>query len=104
MATLPKSSPQSQAKLPAESPLFITKPAATKEPEQLVFNNLNYTLMLASIGIIFLGYIIMCMETATYGFGFLGLTLGPIISLLGFILAVVSILYRKTNGTTPESN
>ena len=84
------------APLPGKAAAPQVAAASTpKQAEELVFGPLNYTLMLAAIGTIFLGYIIMTMEKATYGFGFLGLTLGPIFCLAGFILAAVSILFRK---------
>jgi hypothetical protein len=71
-----------------------------KEQNLLVFEKINYQLMLAGIGIIILGFIIMMMETGEYGIGFLGLTLGPIIVVLGFALEFAAILYKpkKENG------
>jgi len=74
----------------------------TNENEnKLVFDKINYQLMLAGIGVIALGFIIMMMETGEYGIGFLGLTLAPIVIVLGFILEFVAILYtpKKKDGT-----
>ena len=52
------------------------------------FNNSNYKLMGIGVAIIFIGFFIMTLDTEDYGYGFLGLTLGPIIVLFGFIFLV----------------
>ncbi|WP_373520360.1 DUF3098 domain-containing protein [Aquiflexum sp.] len=59
------------------------------------FTRKNYILMLIGIGIIALGFIIIGMDSAPHGFGFLGLTLGPIITLAGFIFEFYAIFYRS---------
>ena len=51
--------------------------------------------MLIGIGIIALGFIIIGMDSEPHGFGFLGLTLGPIITLSGFIFQFYAIFYRS---------
>ena len=50
--------------------------------------------MLAGIGIILLGFVIVSMESNEYGFGVLGLTVGPIIIFLGFMVQFIAILYK----------
>ncbi len=50
--------------------------------------------MIVGVIIIALGFTIMAMETEPYGFGFLGLTLGPIVIILGFITQFIAILYK----------
>jgi hypothetical protein len=65
-----------------------------KNSGNLVFDKINYQLMIAGVVVIALGFVIMSLETAEYGFGFLGLTLGPIVVLLGFALEFVAILYK----------
>lgn len=62
--------------------------------EQLAFQKQNYFLMLLSIAVIILGYIVMASDNETFGFGFLGLTLGPLILIAGFIIGFVAILYK----------
>jgi hypothetical protein len=62
---------------------------------QFAFTKKNYILMLIGIGIIILGFIIIGMDSAPHGFGFLGLTLGPIITLAGFIFEFYAIFYRS---------
>lgn len=61
----------------------------------LMFARSNYLIMLAGIGSILLGFIVMTMETAPYGFGPLGLTVGPGLILLGFMVEIYAILHKE---------
>ena len=61
----------------------------------MAFAKMNYTLMLIGIGIIFLGFFIMTQDKETYGFGFLGITLGPLIVVTGFIIQFFAIFYKS---------
>ena len=63
--------------------------------DKLAFGKKNYILMLAGIATIILGFIIMTLDTEPHGFGFLGITLGPIIVMLGFIIEFFAILHNK---------
>ncbi len=66
-----------------------------KEPKKkLAFTRINYIIMLIGIALIVIGFTVMAMETKPQGFGFLGLTLGPIIVLLGFATQFLAILYK----------
>ncbi len=65
-----------------------------KEPQRLPFEKINYILMLAGLAALILGFAIMSMDTERHGFGFLGLTLGPVIVMAGFIIEIVAILYK----------
>lgn len=62
--------------------------------DKLAFTKKNYILMLTGIAIIILGFTLMAMDKETYGFGFLGLTLGPIIVVAGFIFEIFAILAK----------
>jgi hypothetical protein len=68
---------------------------SVSEENGMVFEKINYQLMIAGVAVIVLGFIIMMMETGEYGIGFLGLTLGPVVVLLGFALEFVAILYKR---------
>ncbi|TAH21364.1 MAG: DUF3098 domain-containing protein [Cytophagales bacterium] len=59
------------------------------------FTRDNYVLMLAGIGAILLGFFIMSLDSEPHGFGFLGLTLGPIIVMAGFLFEFFAIFYTK---------
>lgn len=51
-------------------------------------------IMLTGVAVLILGFIIMSLDGEPYGFGFLGLTLGPLVVLLGFAIEFVAILYK----------
>ena len=59
------------------------------------FSKMNYILMLVGVNIITLGFIIIGLDKEPHGFGFMGLTLGPIITLAGFIFQFYAIFYRS---------
>ena len=63
--------------------------------EKLAFKKANYILMLAGIGMLIIGFFIMSLDKEDYGFGFLGLTLGPIVVMIGFIIEFFAIFYKK---------
>ena len=62
---------------------------------KFAFKKINYLIMILGISVILLGFVIMSLDQETYGFGFLGLTLGPIIVFLGFMIQFVAILYKS---------
>ena len=59
------------------------------------FDKNNYRLMVIGIIILSVGFFIMTLDSEDYGYGFLGLTLGPIIVLLGFIFQFFAIFYKS---------
>ena len=59
------------------------------------FSKMNYILMLVGLGIITLGFVIIGLDQEPHGFGFMGLTLGPIITLAGFLFQFYAIFYRS---------
>jgi len=52
--------------------------------------------MLIGLAIIVLGFIIIGLDSEPHGFGFMGITLGPIITLAGFIFQFYAI-FKKTD-------
>ncbi|MCZ8217705.1 MAG: DUF3098 domain-containing protein, partial [Cyclobacteriaceae bacterium] len=46
---------------------------------KLPFNKKNYQLMIVGIVTLVSGFIIMSIDSEPFGFGFLGITLGPIV-------------------------
>lgn len=50
--------------------------------------------MVLGLIILVVGFTVMSLDKEDYGFGFLGLTLGPVIVLAGFVIEVVAVLYR----------
>jgi len=63
---------------------------------KLPFGKNNYQWMIIGIVILVVGFTIMSLESAEHGFGFLGLTLGPIVVMAGFIVEIYAILQRPT--------
>lgn len=63
--------------------------------EKLAFKKANYILMLAGIGVLTIGFFIMTLDKEDYGFGFLGITLGPIVVMTGFIIEFFAIFYKS---------
>ncbi|HET8859263.1 DUF3098 domain-containing protein [Marivirga sp.] len=64
------------------------------EKNKLAFGKSNYIIMIAGILTLILGFIVMTLDSTQYGFGFLGLTLGPIIVFIGFIIEIFAILKK----------
>ena len=62
---------------------------------KLIFGKKNYTYLLASFALLALGFIIMTLDKEEYGFGFMGITLGPIVLTLGFILPFFAIFAKS---------
>ena len=52
--------------------------------------------MIIGIVTLIVGFTIMSLDSAPHGFGFLGLTLGPIVVMAGFIIEVYAILHKPT--------
>ena len=61
----------------------------------LPFTRQNYLLMLVGIGLILVGFFIMTLDKEEFGFGFLGITLGPAITFIGFLFEFYAIFKKK---------
>jgi len=59
------------------------------------FEKQNYRLMLIGLGFIVLGFVIIGLDKEPHGFGFLGLTLGPIVTLAGFLFQFYAIFKKS---------
>ena len=64
---------------------------------RLAFGRKNYILMLAGIAVLALGFFIMTLDTEPYGLGFLGITLGPLVVIAGFVIELFAILITDKN-------
>ena len=60
----------------------------------LPFGRNNYKWMIIGVVALVIGFIIMSLEPNPHGFGFLGLTLGPVIVVAGFIIEIYAILQK----------
>jgi uncharacterized membrane protein len=63
--------------------------------ERLPFGKKNYQWMVIGLITLVVGFIIMSIDKEPYGFGFFGLTLGPVIVMGGFIIEIYAILTRS---------
>ncbi len=64
--------------------------------EKLPFGKKNYQWMIIGIVALVTGFTIMSLDQQQHGFGFLGLTLGPIVVMAGFIIEIYAILHRPS--------
>ncbi|MCY7350298.1 MAG: DUF3098 domain-containing protein [Cytophagaceae bacterium] len=78
------------------TPTKATVPTSVPVSRRLAlpFGRINYLIMLAGVALIFLGFFIMTLDKEQFGFGFLGLTLGPIVTMTGFLAQFVAILRK----------
>jgi hypothetical protein len=64
--------------------------------ERLPFGKKNYQWMIIGIILLVAGFIIMSLDKEPHGFGFLGLYLGPITVMAGFVVEIYAILHNPT--------
>jgi hypothetical protein len=62
--------------------------------EKLAFGRKNYQWMIIGLVVLVAGFTIMSLDSKAYGFGFLGLTLGPIVVMAGFLIEIFAILQK----------
>ena len=61
---------------------------------RFAFSKVNYMIMIAGVVVMVIGFFIMSSDTEPYGFGARGLTIGPIVLMLGFLTEFVAIFYK----------
>jgi hypothetical protein len=64
---------------------------------KLPFGKKNYQLMIIGLVVLVVGFTVMSLDSQPHGFGFLGLTLGPVIAMAGFIVEIFAILHRPSD-------
>lgn len=69
--------------------------ATTEQPVQLLYNKSNYTLLLASVVIVAIGFVLMTGTTDIYSTT--KIVIAPIFVLAGFGLGFYSLLKKPTN-------
>ena len=64
--------------------------------DKLPFGKKNYQWMIIGIITLITGFTVMSLDQEQHGFGFLGITLGPLIVMAGFIIEIYAILIKPT--------
>ena len=64
---------------------------------KLPFGKFNYQLLLIGILVIVTGFTLIALDKEEYGFGVLGLTIGPITVMLGFIIEFFAIMLTSSS-------
>lgn len=70
----------------------------TTPAPRFAFGPRNFRLMWLGLAVLAVGFITMRLDGADYGEGFLGLTLGPILLFVGFVIEFAAILVRSNPG------
>ena len=60
----------------------------------LIFGKMNYILMIVGVLALVIGLFIMTLDKEAYGFGSLGITVGPVVVLLGLVIEFFAIFYK----------
>ncbi|TGE16284.1 DUF3098 domain-containing protein [Hymenobacter elongatus] len=68
---------------------------------RFAFGPRNYRLMWLGLALLAAGFVTMTLDSADYGEGFLGITLGPILLAVGFIIEFWAIMAKP--GTPPPA-
>lgn len=63
---------------------------------KLPFGKKNYQWMIIGVVTLVAGFTLMSLDNQPHGFGFLGLTLGPIVVMVGFVIEIYAILHKPT--------
>jgi len=66
-----------------------------EEKNKFAFEKMNYILMLVGVVVLLVGFFVMSSDKEEYGFGFMGLTLGPLLVMLGFVIEFFAIMYKS---------
>ncbi len=61
-------------------------------------NNKRLIYLISGIILMIVGFFVMTLDKEEFGFGFLGITLGPIFVLIGVLLPILSLFNFKKNG------
>ncbi|SNR39943.1 DUF3098 domain-containing protein [Hymenobacter mucosus] len=63
---------------------------------RFAFGPRNYRLMFIGLAVLAAGFITMTLDKEDYGEGFLGITLGPILLAIGFLIEFWAIMAKST--------
>jgi hypothetical protein len=64
--------------------------------QRLPFGKKNYQWMIIGVVLLVVGFTLMSLDKEQHGFGVLGLYIGPIIVMAGFVVEIYAILIKPT--------
>jgi hypothetical protein len=70
---------------------------ASKIKNNLPLNSSSLKILVGGILIMFTGFFVMTLDKEPFGFGFLGITLGPLLVLLGVFIPIFSLFNKYIN-------
>lgn len=79
------------------------EPTSSQTP-RFAFGPRNYRLMFIGLALLAAGFITMTLDTADYGEGFLGITLGPILLVIGFLVEFWAIMAKPGGPATAAAD
>jgi hypothetical protein len=70
---------------------------ASNKHSNFPLNAKNILVLVAGFVCMIIGFFIMTLDKEPFGFGFLGITLGPILVLIGVIIPLFSLFNKRHN-------
>ncbi len=74
----------------------VAMPRAVAKPAAMPFGPGNYQIMALGVLIILVGFFVMTLDKEPFGFGMLGITIGPLLVMSGFIIEFFAILRKSS--------
>ncbi len=72
----------------------VVLPRSVAKPAAMPFGPGNYQIMALGVLLILAGFFTMTLDKEPFGFGMLGITIGPILVMSGFIIEFFAILKK----------
>jgi len=70
---------------------------STNNKNNLPLNSTSIKILVVGILTMFTGFFVMTLDKEPFGFGFLGITLGPILVLIGVFIPIFSLFIKDSN-------
>jgi hypothetical protein len=70
---------------------------STNNKNNLPLNSTSIKILVVGILTMFTGFFVMTLDKEPFGFGFLGITLGPILVLIGVFIPIFSLFIKNSN-------
>ena len=72
----------------------VALPRGVAKPAAMPFGPGNYQIMALGVLTILIGFFVMTLDKEPFGFGMLGITIGPLLVMSGFIIEFFAILRK----------